>query len=457
MKNIIVFLFLFVGLNSLSQQIEGNWYGVLNVMGKEIPFGLEINGQKGRLYNPEKDELSYQLDSISFQGVHLEFTINSIGMQYKGKIQSDSLKGFWMQAGQSLPLLFTRKEIKAKPQYRPQTPLPPFDYYTEEIIINNPTAGIDLSGTLTLPSNNGKKYPVVILITGSGPQNRDSEILGHKSFAVIADHLAKQGIGSFRYDERGVGKSTGKYQGSDLNDFQSDVDVIVNYLLNREEIDKLGLLGHSEGGIIAPKYASENKKKIDFVIMMGAPGVPLSELMHKQRRNQYEIAGMSEASILANREMFTSIDNAVLNSNSEEKKDENITKIVTEKLKKEGANEKEIKMTLNSILVFVDGPWYKSFVGTTPDDYLKKLRRPVLAIGGGKDLQVDSESNLKAISNSFNSKKFCKIDYTISTFENLNHLFQPANTGNIDEYGAIEITIDRAVLFTISEWINELK
>jgi alpha-beta hydrolase superfamily lysophospholipase len=457
MKKIFLFILLLFSLNSISQQIEGNWYGVLDVMGKEISFGLEFKGESGRLFNPEKAVQSYNIDSMIVEGPNLLFFINSMRLKYSGKVENDSIKGFWMQAGQSFPLLFTRKEVKAKEQKRPQTPVPPFNYYTEELLVVNNSANLSLSGILTLPTNEGKKYPVVVLISGSGPQNRDSEILGHKSFAVIADHLAKQGVGSFRYDERGVGKSTGKYQGSDLNDFQSDVDAIVNQLLDRKEIGKLGLLGHSEGGIIAPKYASENKKKIDFVIMLGAPGVPVTELMHKQRRTQYEISGMTEKAMEANKQMFAKIDEVVLASSYEGEKNKLVSELVAEKMKKDDASDQDIKTTTDAILKFIEGPWYKSFISINPADYLKKMRCPVLAIGGGKDVQVDAKDNLAAISKILNTIRFRKVPNTISTYGNLNHLFQPAVTGNIDEYGKIETTIDRAVLFSISEWINELK
>ena len=254
-----------------------------------------------------------------------------------------------------------------------------------------------------------------------------------------------------------MGKSTGKYVGSDLNDFYNDVDAIVNQLLERKEVKRLGLFGHSEGGIIAPRYASENKKKIDFVIMMGAPGVPIPELMHKQRRNQYEIAGMGEEAILANREMFDKIDVAVLNSTSQEEKVTAIKEITKEKYTKDGLSEMEVNSVTNQILVFVDRPWYNSFIVIEPQDYLRKIKCPVLAMGGGKDIQLDSESNLRGISEALNSKRFYKVDNTIVTFGSLNHLMQPAVTGNVAEYAKIETTIDRGVLFTISEWIKELK
>ena len=457
-KKLLLFLFILINLFSYSQEIEGDWYGEMVLGARTAKLILSIGDDLEKLTITEKNPFTFELDSFYYYENEVVFYLNRINSKFVGKLDGEFIKGEWTQNGMVFPLVFSRDENSAAEELkRPQTPIPPFDYYTEELTIENQNSSISLSGTLTLPAKDKKQYPVVVLISGSGPQDRDSEMLGHKSFAVIADHLAKQGIGTFRYDERGVGKSTGKYVGSDLNDFYNDVDAIVNQLLERKEVKSLGLFGHSEGGIIAPRYASENKKKIDFVIMMGAPGVPIPELMHKQRRNQYEIAGMGEEAILANREMFDKIDVAVLNSTSQEEKVTAIKEITKEKYTKDGLSEMEVNSVTNQILVFVDRPWYNSFIVIEPQDYLRKIKCPVLAMGGGKDIQLDSESNLRGISEALNSKRFYKVDNTIVTFGSLNHLMQPAVTGNVAEYAKIETTIDRGVLFTISEWIKELK
>ncbi|MFQ3336123.1 MAG: putative esterase, partial [Flavobacteriales bacterium] len=297
-KKLLLFLFILINFFSYSQEIEGDWYGEMVLGARTAKLILSIGDDLEKLTITEKNPFTFELDSFYYYENEVVFYLNRINSKFVGKLDREFIKGEWTQNGMVFPLVFSRDENSvAEELKRPQTPIPPFDYYTEELTIENQNSSISLSGTLTLPAKDEKQYPVVVLITGSGPQDRDSEMLGHKSFAVIADHLAKQGIGTFRYDERGVGKSTGKYVGSDLNDFYNDVDAIVNQLLERKEVKRLGLFGHSEGGIIAPRYASENKKKIDFVIMMGAPGVPIPELMHKQRRNQYEIAGMGEEAI----------------------------------------------------------------------------------------------------------------------------------------------------------------
>lgn len=443
---------------SYCQSHEGNWYGNLNVMGKEIPFGLTFDNESGKLFNPNKKSLSYDIDSLVIIENSVTFFIKKLGLEYAGKWSKDSIVGFWKQAGQTLPLVFTREEIKPKEAKRPQTPMPPFDYHTEEIEAYNSIDSVTLSGTLTLPTNDGTQYPVVILVTGSGPQNRDSEILGHKSFAVIADHLAKQGIGSYRYDDRGVEKSTGTYAGSDLNDFYRDMDAVVKKIAERKEVKKLGILGHSEGGILAPWYASEHKKQIDFIVMMGAPGQPVKEMMHEQRRITYEGAGMTSENIEAQKQLFLKIDEIVL-YNSGEEKTKKLRKLFTEYTEKNQYPEKQAKQYIDIQMKVMDGAWYKSFVAINPDDYLKKVRCSVLVIAGGKDVQIPMKENVKAIATSLSKSKprfLKKRHLKYSKFSNLNHLMQPAGTGMPDEYGQIETTIDREVLFVISDFIKEV-
>ena len=447
-KNIAFILFILTNFNCLSQVEKGNWYGVLNVKGREMPLGISIENKK--VFIPPNESVYNAIDSLVINNAEIIFFSTEIGLKYSGKIENDRIQGFWMQAGQSWPLILTRKEVKTKELKRPQTPIPPFVYYTEELTIENKNADLSLSGTLTLPAKDENTYPVVVLISGTGPQNRDSEVFEHKLFAVIADHLAKQGIGSFRYDERGVAKSTGKYVGSDLNDFQSDVNAIITQLLERKEIEKLGLLGHSEGGIIAPRYASENRKKIDFVIMMGAPGVPLNEVMHKQREVYYKSQGLSD-SLLANILELNDNTDKIINTSKGEIKDKKLAQLFSKYAIIQGVEGEELKKRVKGQLAVFNGSWYNSFIVIKPNDYLKKVKCPVLALGGGKDINVDSKANLAGISESLNSRRFCKVDTDLITFGSLNHLMQPAVTGNVDEYANIETTNDRDVLFAISE------
>ena len=457
-----IFIFLLLISNPFSSQdIGGKWYGVAEVMGRELPIGIELmkvyEDWSANLLDPKKNKVVMPFDSAEVSGNKIFLLQKRIGFIFSGTYKNDSIIGVAKQNGLDIPLVLTKNLLVSKEIKRPQTPEPPFDYYTEEISIYNSKDSITLSGTLTLPDATGKKVPVVILISGSGPQNRDSEILGHKPFAVIADHLAKQGIGSFRYDERGVGKSTGKYRGSDLNDFYSDVDAIVNLISKRKEISELGLAGHSEGGIIAPKYAANNRRKIDFVILLAGPGVPVKEMMHEQRRIQFEAMGMSKENIAKNKAMFIEIDNIVLNEENEEIKVKRIRNAVEKSLEGNQLSKEEKENAISTVLNQVNTPWYKSFVATVPSTYLQKIRCRSLVIAGGKDTQVPMKENVEGFKEHLNRKMlfiFRPVN-TYVTHSNLNHLFQPCVFGTVEEYGRIETTISRDVLFNISDFINK--
>lgn len=237
----------------------------------------------------------------------------------------------------------------------------------------------------------------MILISGSGPQDRNSEIFGHKSFWVIADYFAKNGIGTFRYDERGVGKSTEKHSECDLHDLYRDVQFITKNIRKRKDVKKVGLLGHSEGGIIAPWYAS-NCKKIKFVIMLAAPGVEPKEMMHEQRRLQSELAGnISPLQIKIQENMFRKIDSTVLASTNDSVLKIELRKITDVQFYSMKNVDKQKDNLANQIIPLVSSRWYKSFISVKPSDYLSKIRKPVLAIGGGNDMQVPMISNMRAI------------------------------------------------------------
>lgn len=459
MRSLHSFLLIFLSFVTFSQEISGTWYGKLYVMGSEQQIGIVIdkksNSYEVGFINPTTPSRKLLIDSVNIQSDNFYFNSIKLGIVYEGKIYKDSLSGNFQQNGYEIPLVLTRNLPTIKEVKRPQTPVPPFDYSTEEIKVENKKGGLILSGTLTLPTTNKGKYPVVVLISGSGPQNRDSEILGHKSFAVIADHLAKQGIGSFRYDERGVGKSTGVYEGSDLFDFYEDVDAIVSHLLQREEISRLGLAGHSEGGIIAPWYASEHKKSIDFVMMLAGPGMAVKDMMHLQRKLQYESMGMSEQEIASQKQLFVEIDKVVIEQEGEIKT-KSLTEIFINYSKENKYTKEETEQYTRSQLKVMDGAWYKSFVTIVPADYLRKVRCPILVIQGGKDKQVPMEENIAEIKTNLKKKGLCKKKIVIKTYPDLNHLFQPCKTGNVEEYGEIETTIDRRVLFAMSDFIKEI-
>lgn len=462
-KRILIILVLVIGLISVgfsqNEKINGKWYSELNVMGQKLRLNLIVKENAGALKaeldSPDQNAYGIKIDSISFQGDSLFFNSKMIRASYKGKLKEGSIVGVFNQ-GIKLDLVFQRDSIIKKPLVRPQTPKEPFGYYTEEITIKNKKGKVDLAGTLTLPSNDGE-YPVVVLISGSGPQDRNSEIFGHKPFLVWADHLAKNGIGTFRYDERGIGQTTGKYVGSDLNDFYSDVNAIVKAIFKRKEVKSVGVLGHSEGGIIAPWLASKNKK-VDFVVMLAGPGVPPNELMHEQRKLIFGASDVSPKEIAINKEMFEAIDGAVLSIKDKQALNDSVINIVKLGLAKSNNPEYEsigakIQFT-QQIVSFVTSDWYKSFITVNPSSYLSKLKQPLLALNGEKDLQVAHYKNLPAIEEALKNGK-SKI-YETKAYPSLNHLFQKCEKGTLDEYAVIEETVNEDVLNKVASWINSL-
>lgn len=461
MQNKILLVFLFFCFNSFSQneKVLGKWYGQLNVMGTSLRFNMDINLNQEEinvvLASPDQKAYGIKTDTSSFIKDTLFFKSNGLRASYKGVFVNNKIEGFFMQRGMEFELNFQRDSIvKEKPQ-RPQEPIPPFNYYTKAVIVKNKKGGIELAGTLTLPSKEGK-FPVVILVSGSGPQNRDSEILRHKPFLVWADYLAKNGIGTFRYDERGVGKSTGKYVGSDLNDFYSDLKSVVKTIGKRKEVKSLGVLGHSEGGIIAPWLASENCK-VDFVIMLAGAGVPVTELMAEQRKLISGKAGISNEDIETNNKMFEEINKAVI-SLDETILNDSLFAIMTSafnKMENESYKNLPYRMQVaQQVVAQVTTPWYKSFISVNPTSYLTKIKKPVLAINGDKDLQVAAYQNIPAIEKALKEGK-CK-NYTTKIYPGLNHLFQKCETGMVSEYSEIEETINPEVLKDVTIWIKGL-
>jgi uncharacterized protein len=462
MKKTVLFFLLFPLFTSYSQLADGNWYGKLNVNGVEMPIGILIETtdaeKKVFLTNPSDKNSKFLFDSVSFTQKEFYLQHNALGIKYLGKINSDSLVGIFYQNGFALDLNLSQIPPQEREIRRPQTPEGPFDYFTEEIEAFNVVDSVTLSGTLTLPTNNGKKYPVVILVTGSSPQNRDSEILQHKSFAVIADHLARQGIGSYRYDDRGVEKSTGTYAGSDLSDFYRDLDAVVQVINKRKEVEKLGIAGHSEGGILAPWYACNNKKIIDFVILLAAPGIPINEMMLLQRENVFQGMGMTPAQIQKEKQFFINIDKIVLNNDGEDKTYK-LDSLISEKASAMDLTEGQMELYKKGQMSVMNGAWYKSFVAISPETYLKKVRCSVLAVAGAKDIQVPIKENINGIASGLGKSKsrfLKKRTLQYKTFGDLNHLLQPSETGMPNEYGKIETTFSRDVLFLMSDFINEL-
>jgi hypothetical protein len=371
---------------------------------------------------------------------------------------SGAYAGTMEQSGFSMPVLLETVDVsEVDRDRRPQMPKPPFPYVTEEVQIDHPDGHV-LAGTLVLPDGAGHA-PVVVFITGSGPQDRDESIMGHSPFLVISDYLARNGIASLRYDDRGFGKSTGTYTGATSEDFATDVLAAVAWLRARDDLDTeaIGLLGHSEGGLIAPIAVSKDKE-IDFAILLAGTGVDGGRILTSQTERIMETAGNSPEEILAVvavheelmdsvrrdapmaeiRDRYIALSDVQIDISREYLDDDQVEEIRAET--REQIGEKGDPL----------GEWLRAFIKLDPRGYLSQMTCPVLALNGTKDVQVISELNLPEI------KRAVTIgggEVTVIEYEGLNHLFQRAETGAVGEYGEIETTIEPEVLEDIVTWI----
>jgi uncharacterized protein len=324
------------------------------------------------------------------------------------------------------------------------------------VTFSNSKANVSLAGTLTLPQKEGR-FPVAILITGSGPQNRDEELLGHKPFLVLADYLTRHGIAVLRYDDRGVGQSTGDFKDATSADFATDVESAIAYLKTRKEINqtKIGLIGHSEGGLIAPMVASKNND-IDFIVLLAGTGIRGDKLLLMQQELILKASGVPDSEIKKNKAINAGAFQVILESKDTQTLRTNLTKYLTETLQKDSASKPAnlteaafIELQLNQLA----SPWMAYFVKYDPASSLEKVKCAVLAVNGSKDLQVPAKENLAAIGQSLQKGGNKKV--TLIERPNLNHLFQESTSGLPAEYATLEQTISPVALEKITEWITK--
>jgi pimeloyl-ACP methyl ester carboxylesterase len=338
---------------------------------------------------------------------------------------------------------------------RPQTPKPPFPYAVEQLEIPNPDApGVSLAATLTIPAGEGP-HPVVVMISGSGLQDRDESIANHKPFWVIADHLSRHGIAVLRYDDRGFGESRGDPSTATLEDFASDAWAAAQAVAQRPEIDgeRLGLVGHSEGGVIAPLIAAEHPEQIDFIVLLAGTGVTGSELILRQQRLLMKASGADEASIAQAEAEGRKLHAAVL-ANSAEAAPAALEKLLRAAIDEQASADKpapaQLDAAIEAQIETLNSPWFRHFLAWDPVPVLAKLRLPVLVVAGDMDLQVDVEQNLAPMQAALRGDPAAEF----VLLPGLNHLFQAARTGMPDEYAMIETTIEPEVLEELARWIR---
>lgn len=468
MKTFICFItYIFLSLPLFAQQkdLTGIWTGKLalpNSMELTIVFNLSKDDSgtyTSTLDSPDQGAMGIPTESTSIFGDSILINIPVVKGFYKGKIFYDEMKiaGRWSQGGMSLDLN-VKKVDKLEGRNRPQEPKEPFPYTSEEILFENEIDGVVLAGTLTYPKE-GNNFSAVVMITGSGGQDRNEELLGHKPFLVIADYLTKNGIAVLRFDDRGIAQSTGDHSNATSEDFAKDVLSAVNFLKERKEIDKtkIGLIGHSEGGMIAP-LAAVQSDDIAFIVLMAGPGIPGDSILYLQGELIQRAEGMSEEEIKKSLKLQKELFTLIKNTNDDEKLFKELKEkfyadydeMTEEEKSKLGDPETYVNMQLQTLT----SPWFKNFIRFDPVPVLKKVKCPVLAINGEKDLQVPPKENLSAIESAL--KTGGNKNFEVKMLSGLNHLFQTSTTGKISEYGQIEETISPVALETMLNWIKKI-
>ena len=462
MRTILILVLTFLtSLAATAQDITGKWNGVLKVQETQLRLVFNVT-KSGETFNatmdsPDQGANGIPVTKTTFENSKIKFEVANVRIEYNGELKDNEIIGTFKQGSQEFPMNLSRKAIEKEIVKRPQEPSKPYSYYSEDVTFQNLNAKVSLAGTLTLPKKEGV-FPVVILISGSGPQNRDEELLGHKPFLVLSDYFTKNGIAVLRYDDRGVGLSKGDFKTATSADFATDVESAITYLKTRKEINKkqIGLVGHSEGGLIAPMVASKSKD-VNFIVLLAGTGIQGDKLLLLQQELIAKANGASETdikkSIQANAKLFE----MVVQSNDNQKLKADLTYQINEIIKNDNSAEIPNGVTKDQYIALqvdqISSPWMEYFMKYNPVPALEKVKCPVLAVNGEKDLQVPAKENLTAIKNALTKEGNKNI--TTIEFPNLNHLFQECQSGSPNEYASIEQTFSPIALAEITEWIKE--
>lgn len=460
--------------------VTGLWKGTLRAGPTDLRLVLDIARDAAGSLTATLDSIDQRakdlpVDRIAFDAGSLKFEMKALRASFRGRIAADgqTIEGTFTQ-GADLPLTWTRTD-EAPVLARPQEPTKPYPYREEKVYYSHdpkgdpaevavadastkPEGRVRLAGTLTLPET-GAPHPAVVLVSGSGPQNRDEALMGHRPFLVLADALTRRGIAVLRYDDRGVGESTGNFGTALTTDFAQDALAGVHYLRSRPDIaaDRIGIVGHSEGGLVAP-IAANRSKLVAFIVLLAGPSVSGAEVVAHQTQLIARAMGESEEAIESgaeiNRDLFEILRTADADDNDEE-----LVSQLGERLEaaydempadaKEKAGDK--KKFVDSRIKRLTSPWFRFFATYDPAPALREVRCPVLAVFGEKDLQVDPRQNLPNMKAALADND----DVTVVELPGLNHLFQTCDTGSMTEYATIEETFAPIALEVIGAWITE--
>lgn len=459
---VFVFMAVCVGLYGQDVDLSGSWKGELELMGQKLPlvFNFEKTGEgwAGTADSPTQGAKGMKLKKVLFNGLLLSVEFEQLPAVYEGVFVADTIKGNFTQSGATFPLDLVRLSASDNlGMERPQEPQPPFAYEELLTTFSHPEdVGIRLAGTITKPKGAGP-FPAIVLISGSGPQNRDGEIFGHKPFWVIADYMTKKGIAVLRYDERGVGESTGDFNLATSEDLKNDASLAISHLKKFPFVNqlKVGAMGHSEGGMIGWMLGADGSN-LNFLVTLAAPVVPIDELMTQQTEDVMRSAGAAEEEIEKQLTINNKVYATVKETEEYQDLEESLTKMIEGHLAGMGINEPDLEEQVSAVMKAYSpslSPWFFWFLKFSPGPYIERIKIPVFAAYAEKDIQVNAKINGEALqqlmSGNENGSK-------ITLYPGLNHLFQQAETGSLNEYALIEETFNQQVLQDVVDWINGL-
>ena len=444
----------------------GNWMGTLDVGPTQLRLRFLVTEDEGGLsvavFSLDQGNAQIPNPGIAVSGATVTVSMSALGASYEGTLSTEDgrITGTLTQGGTTYHLVLEPVSEEEAEMRRPQDPAEPLPYLAEDVTYPNPDGGHTMAGTFTRPASGGP-FPAVILISGSGPQNRNEELMGHRPFLVLADHLTRRGIAVLRYDDRGVGQSTGTFATATTPDFASDALAAVAYLKTRDDVNPaaIGLAGHSEGGVVAP-IAAARSDDVSYIVLMAGTGVNGERILYAQAALILRAGGATEEAIADNRARQERIFGVLKTEPDPEQAAREVEAIIRADL--ETASDEELaqagvtdsasaEVAIAAQVQQVNTPWFRYFLTYDPAETLEQVTVPVLAINGEKDLQVPHEENLREIEAAL--QRGGNTRYEIRAFPDLNHLFQHAETGAPTEYQAIEETWSVEVMEVIADWI----
>ncbi|MEM8734289.1 MAG: alpha/beta fold hydrolase [Planctomycetota bacterium] len=447
------------------EKLKALWTGTINVVVQKLDVQIRELETGDIYFDSVTQKVGGFVGKRTVDGETVKIEVPGLNASFEGALSEDGseLVGKWKQGFLSPSLTLTKQDNPveelaeaAKPPARPQTPQAPFPYSIEEVQVSNSEAKVTLAGTLTIPKAAKGKVPAVVLVSGSGPQDRDESIAGHKPFSVIADYFSRNGIAVLRYDDRGTAESTGDFSTATSVDFANDAGAAVAYLRSRPEINagQIGIAGHSEGGLIAPMVAVQDEG-VAFIILMAGPGVNGEKILVSQGALILQASGMSKEEIMREALVQQSLIDLTKETPrlTDAKFKEKALAIVERLLEEAGDSEQSAEEVVQVAAAQLRSPWFEYFLTYEPKSNLEQVKCAVLAINGAKDLQVEPKMNLEAIEQAL--KVAPTSDFRAVELPELNHLFQTANTGLMDEYGEIEETFNEGALKLMTDWILE--